>query len=276
MVFKRMHRSNKVNPIYIDTAFYSSSKNICLLELKVRNRPGVLSNISRLLAEKGVNIVKVIVPKPSTVDVKESDLALIIEADHGTRSEDIVRDLKRGIKDVIDVSLQKSNKGFLFMNFNPILFIDQRVLLFPFPAFAEILRLIDEYGITFLALLARIGEKFGQGIYRLFSRNIQGPLDVQDYNTLSAAFLDALQALGFGAIEVVLNNASDGEVMFRIYNNFECSHYKLSREPKGYFTRAVIRGFYRMLWGREKVGVKELKCIARGDKYCEFHVYMSL
>jgi len=51
-------------------------------------------------------------------------------------------------------------------------------------------------------------------------------------------------------------------------DSFECAGLK-SKEPASYFFRGVISGLLSQLW-RVDVNVSEVKCVALGDKYCEF------
>ena len=58
--------------------------------------------------------------------------------------------------------------------------------------------------------------------------------------------------------------------MIRLYGNFECTPFKGKRDrPMSHLIRGGLAGVFREAYGREFM-VREVKCIAKGDEYCEF------
>lgn len=71
--------------------------------------------------------------------------------------------------------------------------------------------------------------------------------------------------LGMGSLT---RYSSHNRCVIEIRDSFECSNLR-SDKPMGYFIKGVITGLLSELWS-VKVKVSEVKCVALGDKYCEF------
>ena len=54
-----------------------------------------------------------------------------------------------------------------------------------------------------------------------------------------------------------------------VYDSFECELFRGSDRPRSNLVRGMIAGWATELFKR-KVSVKEVKCIAKDDPYCEF------
>jgi len=60
------------------------------------------------------------------------------------------------------------------------------------------------------------------------------------------------------------------DVVVRFWDLFECQGLVgIARATSGYFTRGVLAGYINKISGKNVV-VREVKCIAKGDPYCEF------
>ena len=58
--------------------------------------------------------------------------------------------------------------------------------------------------------------------------------------------------------------------MIRLYDNIECKVFEGKKDkPVNHLIRGGLEGAFDEVYG-EKFKVTEAKCIAKGDKYCEF------
>jgi len=83
-------------------------------------------------------------------------------------------------------------------------------------------------------------------------------------------------ASSFGWSEARLIEEKEGEAIIRAYNSFEAESYainekKPSTQGECNFIRGILGGVWSIYTGKE-FQVKEVKCTAKGDDVCEFHV----
>lgn len=79
--------------------------------------------------------------------------------------------------------------------------------------------------------------------------------------------------IGFGVMKVLEISDSPPHALVRVYRCFECecAPEKVDK-PYSHLVRGMMAGVSTHLFGIE-MAVKEIKCIAIGDPYCEFEVY---
>jgi len=121
-------------------------------------------------------------------------------------------------------------------------------------------------GDTFLF---RIGYATGKEFYKLYGRR----LNIADINES----IKVLEALGLGAkwLELKEHSITDNKIILRIDGSWECEILKgKTDKPASNYIRGLFTGFLKELLKRE-VEVRETKCIAVGDPYCEFEVTIS-
>ncbi len=282
MVFIRIRKRGERKPItpafYIDTIISTKEPELVTTVayvLKVVNRIGLLRDISAVISRYDTNIMKVITPEPAYGDKKETYVVVIAETVDRKRAEEIESDLKK-VDGVLSIETFIGEEKILFPRMFPIMVNDERAIVIPQKAFNALLNARDRYGLTMAMVVNRVGYALGEGLYWMLSSIYGEPSKDEDYNLLSRSFLYLLEALGWGRVDLVLNNASEGEVVFRLYDNIECVKYKREGKPTGLLTQAIIEGFYKKLWSPHRVKVRETRCIAMGDPYCEFSAAVTL
>ena len=62
-----------------------------------------------------------------------------------------------------------------------------------------------------------------------------------------------------------------GEVAIKVYDSSECELFKGSKKCESHLIRGMLAGWFSQLF-RKEVKVREVKCIAKGDSYCQFEV----
>jgi len=164
--------------------------------------------------------------------------------------------------------LEPVRRGFLVDSQSfPPLFMGQRAVILSRSAYDTFLhRLREKYGAGYSAMLYHIGLNMGYHAHEDHARLVGGNIRML-IKTASALFA----ALGFGVIEVT-RFCMDSAIV-RVHDNFECELFKESNTPSSHFIRGLVAGWLAAAWktGTENVTCIERKCIAKGDKYCEFH-----
>ncbi|MCS7365815.1 MAG: 4-vinyl reductase, partial [archaeon GB-1867-035] len=80
-------------------------------------------------------------------------------------------------------------------------------------------------------------------------------------------FRDIGQAYGWAIFEV---KEEDDKIIIKAKDLFECSSVQVVKnKPNSQFFRGYLSGVASILWEKEMVA-EEVKCIAKGDDYCEF------
>ena len=170
---------------------------------------------------------------------------------------------------VIDAKPIKPNRnGIIYDNyFFPLVIAEnQRVVIFR--------KLIYE------ALFNGVRKKFGSaGDAMLYYQGFTVGVEAYDEHVRAADsekpedLIEAAKAinmtLGWGIIDDVRVDVKRGKAQLRIYQSFECELGKGSEKPYSQFYRGAVAGLFARFFGKD-VKVDEVKCIAKGDPYCEF------
>jgi predicted hydrocarbon binding protein len=82
-----------------------------------------------------------------------------------------------------------------------------------------------------------------------------------------------LQVTGVGRPEIVSMDLERLDVVFRIYDCVECEH-RISSVPYSRWIKGMLVGFMSTLFERP-CRAEETKCIAMGDRYCEFIIHAA-
>jgi predicted hydrocarbon binding protein len=83
---------------------------------------------------------------------------------------------------------------------------------------------------------------------------------------------------GFGRSKIMEYDINKGKFVMRLYNSFEAygwlELYKKSRHPVCHAIRGFLAGAASFMCNYD-IDCKETKCLAKGDKYCEFMLFSS-
>ncbi|MCD6208986.1 MAG: hypothetical protein J7J67_02220 [Thermoproteales archaeon] len=125
----------------------------------------------------------------------------------------------------------------------------------------------------------RMGNEFGVLLYYAY---FHGALETYRnfYSKVSQSKKDAVRLaeelfrmFGYGILE--MRTIKTDEATVRVYDSFECSVFKGDNRPRGAIIRGLIAGWLAGYWNAnyDDIYVKETKCIAKGDPYCEYHIW---
>ena len=123
-------------------------------------------------------------------------------------------------------------------------------------------------GGSFAALLYYAYFHAGQDIYTKFYSKYK-----QESGGSIKLAEELFRLFGYGILK--FTKLTDTEALVKVYDSFECSIFKGAEEPRGAIVRGLLAGWAAGYWGAsyDEILVKEEKCIAKGDPYCQYHIY---
>ncbi len=125
----------------------------------------------------------------------------------------------------------------------------------------------DIFGAAGDTLLFKGGKSVGMDLYKHY-HDLADKYGVNTWNLISAVGY----YFGWGLGRIVERN-DEGAYRIRVYDSFEADSFIQrnggAKKPVCHFIRGVLSGLVESVEGREYT-VKEVKCAAMGDEYCEF------
>ncbi|MEM2546891.1 MAG: V4R domain-containing protein [Candidatus Bathyarchaeia archaeon] len=162
--------------------------------------------------------------------------------------------------------------GIVFDNhFFPLIAANERAVIFRKSVYEALFNGVREkFGSAGEAMLYYQGFSIGFEIYDTY-REIAKSDAIEDLVEVAKAIN---MTLGWGIIDHVDIDLQRKSANLRVYQNFECELGVGKGKPYSQFYRGAVAGIYTRFFGKD-VKVKEKKCIAKGDQFCEFTVKPS-
>jgi len=165
--------------------------------------------------------------------------------------------------------ISPTKSGFISeVYFFPLTIGGERVVLLRKPIYKGLFSTVRErFGTAGEAFLYYMGLDVG-------ARALEGYEDLsksrrlEDLITISRALSINM---GWNVPDVVKIDMKNKWAVVRLHENFECELSREGNKPYSQFLRGVIAGIFSGIF-QQDVKVEEVKCIAKGDSYCEFHV----
>jgi len=229
---------------------------------------GVLKESLGIVSSLGFPILYFILsqPKPSA---PISGFLVVDAVNRADKIPELVEKLRRQA-DIMKVEVVKPLFDNILVNtyYNTLSVAGERSVIFRKALYRALIKTVREFfGTGGGALLYHIGTVIGSQAFKDHKR-IAGD-DLGKLVKISEALF---KALGFGEVRILEVNTKNQKARVRIMNNFECELFKQARQPSSHFVRGLWSGWFQALFGRE-VRNLEVKCIAKGDSYCEFEIY---
>jgi len=176
----------------------------------------------------------------------------------------------RAMSEVESVEVRRPLGSLLIeVPYDIIVYSGFRVMVFAQPAFGAFIRAVQgTLGASGMALLYHMG--FSLGNYA-FKGHLPPPSVKNRYEIAMAITREFIRASGIGRVELVSLDRRACSARVRVWDSFECELFKGSTSPSSHFVRGIIAGWLSAYFGWE-VYAEETKCIARGDRHCEFRV----
>ncbi len=230
-------------------------------------KTGILKEITEILTDNKVPILFLSLSRPSLGE--PLDALLFVDLTDSKIDERKLQNELNRVNYVADVKLIKPIFDGMLVDvyFEKLSMGSKRAVLFREPLYSALIKeTVKRLGSGGFALLYHIGVFMGKNVYKDYLK-ILGREDPESLIELGKAFF---RMSGFGIVEVVYVDLKKKEALLRVYDSFECSLYKNEKTPMSNLVRGIFAGWFSELLKIPEVKVTEIKCIAVGDKYCEF------
>ncbi len=234
-----------------------------------RDRIGILREITDVLRELGLNLHKI------SAYAEGGRGAIYLVVNISGKPESVISDIKdkfssiEGIGRVLYQVCEREGLLIDKLNF-PLMRYDERIFTLTKEAWktltSDLIAILGSQ--AYYAIIYRIGYGMGKGFAENYidiarRAGIEEPMDVIRY-----VMSGMLAASGWGRSSLELG---EGTLRIEIEENLEAEASPKSSEPSCYFTKGVITGALTRIL-RSPVEVRETRCKATGDEFCEFIV----
>ena len=247
-------------------AIYLPGKSIVGLHIFCVNTPETIYGLSKFLVKHNAKLLYAnILAKNGN-----AELTVFLDITDATEPIDRIVDEISSLDFVRKVSIiNPLFKGLIIDSVHfPILLMGKRAWIVSGAVLKGLFKDFKEsFGDAGRVFLYHLGVGIGRDLYETYKEYVSSSLDMLE---LIKAFS---KALGWGIIEEIRLLAY-GKYRVRVRHNLECEVCKPSNRPCGDFSRGILTGFFGKILGR-KVYVEEIKCIAKGDPYCEFIIKLG-
>ena len=257
-----IHASEKRIP----WAIYAPGRHISQLALEVVNRPGAMAAIAKLMGDLGINILSGCVwAEPG--EERARWVFFVDLTGTGVGPDELAKRL-RSLDVVSEAMVVEHRVGELAVDTYsfPIVFLTRRAVLLDVAGVAAMLDWIDRtFGSGGHAILFDMGHEAG--------RAITGALVAKfglSKRSAFEAFMALCTAMGYFKYEITSFDPEERRATIRLYSSFECEPFRgRDNRPRSHLVRGMVAGALEVALGGP-VSVREVKCVAKGDDYCEF------
>jgi len=231
-----------------------------------KNVPGVLAKIASKIAEHKINVLSgMITAEPGE---ETAVLTLFLDlTDSKLKPKELVEELK-ALDVVLDVEVIVKKFGDIVIDGTTytILFLGKRIVMLDVDDVGAMFGWLDKtFGSGGHAILFDMGEATG----RESAKKLKDSYGLKGCDLIEA-FLALHIAAGWFGYEVVECDEEELRFVIRLHGNFECTPFIGKKDrPASHLIRGALVGVFKEAYGR-KFKVREVKCVAKGDEYCEF------
>lgn len=264
-------RSNS-KPLNIGRMMFFNEKDhkICGLALESKVEKGNLRRLAELADSLGITIRYIQFSMEEAGKPTVNAIAFLDFSKAKATPEEAVEILTNSYDFVKNAKIIKpQGKDVVFDDyFFPLIAAGERAVVFRKSVYEAIFKGVRErFGTAGEAMLYYQGFSIGTEIFNHYVKIAKSD-KIED-------MIEAAKAinitLGWGVIDDVSIDQKKGCAKLRIYHSFECELCKAKEKPQSQFYRGAIAGIFTQFF-RKDVEVKETKCIAMGDPYCEFEI----
>ncbi|MDI9619278.1 MAG: hypothetical protein QFX33_00435 [Candidatus Nezhaarchaeota archaeon] len=268
-----MECGSPLRPFDVGRFLFLPGRKVYGIAIEAELRPEVLKEVAQLGFKHGVlvptihyNVVEGRVIGLGFADLTDADISI-------EQFAEAMRNIK-GIR-MVQI-IHPTAEGFVSDNlFLRLVLAGERAIIMRRPGYEGfIVGIREKFGSAGEAFLYHTGynagRRYGQSHAEMAAKlGITDP--VQVINRISASLC---ASTGYGKPEVVEASANPPQATVRVYGSFECELGVKAERPYSNFFRGILAGLFTQLLGRN-MEAKELKCIAKGDPYCEFKITAS-
>ena len=246
---------------------YKEKERLVGFDIVLANKPGALESIAFTAKDYGLDIYYIEI---ESLTKEEYDLFVIYDFS-GSRHfpEEFIEDLKKEAEYVKKAVISPDFKNIIFPSmFKPMEMGNARSIIFSEASIRGLITMIKEnLGVDpGNALLYHIGYGIGQEVFETYIK----PLDIHSVEDLEKLLVALFRGSRWG--DIIEYTVEDDKIILKAVNLWECEVQKgFVDKPASHFVRGIAGGLFKSILNRDVV-VKETKCIALGDPYCQFEI----
>jgi len=247
-------------------SIYSEDGDLFQFAVKLKNIPGSIAEVARILASRGVNILHgfhTVTPRENEaiwgffIDLKGSN----------EKIENIAKEIE-SLDSVLEVKLSRPIIDGLIIDelHFPIMVFNERSIVMKIKTIAgSFNRLYGKFGSGASFILYEMGKAAGQER----AKNLSEKYDL-DKLTILKIILAERAAKGWGIPEIEKFDEKKAEATINVQELFECVLFRSrNKEAKSQFFRGYLAGVLSQLFGKNVLVVED-ECVAKGDPKCKF------
>ena len=254
-----------MRPHELSCGIIAPNRRLAQFCFTLKNVPGALAKVADKMAKHGINILSghtTALPGEELGYVTffadltglDIDMSAFLEQ---LRSMDVVENV---------VMLEPEIPGLIVdVAHFPLRFLGQDVVIIDLVMVGSMFsRLYEVFETGASVILYEMGYRAGRTTAE----------EIMRYGLRGLEALRAIMAFGIArgwcVPELVEWDEEAPRLVMRLWDNFECKPVAGKKDrPNSHLMRGIIAGLLEVLTGK-KVKVKEVKCVAKGDDYCEF------
>ncbi|RLG75354.1 MAG: hypothetical protein DRO23_04285 [Thermoprotei archaeon] len=236
------------------------------LSLTLRNVPGIIAKIAKILSENNVNILYGI----HSVEKHIGYWIFLAEfSDAKKPLGQIIEEIK-SMEGVLEINYGIDSVGDMLINPFPFTITLPygigRASIIPITILKKAVSdLREKWGIAASVFLYHVGYHIGETLGNMFKEKSFGYEEILKASLEYLKYLNLFKDYSIKFFSLINNAAS-----IKIYDSFECENVK-SDKPVSHFLRGILGGILFTIF-RKEITVYETKCIAKGDKFCEYTI----
>lgn len=263
-MMKEEHR-----PLDISRIMHLPRRKLQGFTVRIKNVPGVLVKVSSILARNNINILNCIFSYTYS-DIKEATMLFFCDVTESIKDVNEVRGEILKVSEVLEAKLIKPYVDEILADVvhHPLMSMGRRVVLFDERLLRGLVMEVKRrFGSGGDAILFYVGKGIGRELLR-------EPI-IKDKSWPREKVLGISQLMmfvsGWGMLEVSEVDWIGKRARVKVYDSWECRIGVGGEKPFSQLYRGLISGLFSSVF-KADVSVLEVKCVAKGDSYCEFEV----
>lgn len=235
-----------------------------------KNKIDTLKHILNVLSEEKIHVIHISFSKPAFENEKTNILIFTRFKSENNNPRSLVKRL-REIRNVNSVKvLRPLSKGLIVDTYHyPLMINELRAIILKEPVVKGLIKGIRErFGNAGEVLLFYIGYDIGLRAYD-DHYSLSKTKKLKELVRINEIFF---KVAGWGILKVLKYDPYKYLAKVRAQDLFECYVGKNSKKPYSQFTRGFLSGWFTRFF-KEGCTAREIKCVAKGDPYCEFEIY---
>lgn len=251
-------------PLDLGRVIYRPNRKLYLITTVLPNIPNAIAKVVEVISKHNIEIITIM----GNIFMREELGHLTIIADL-TESKKSINELAlelQSLPEVILVQYVEPEEDSLIIDkyHFPIVYGVGRAIIFDVEVlssmFEELKRQWGSAGEAFIFYLGYMGGK-------RYVKQVMEKYKELTKRQLGIMLRDMGQAYGWAIFEL---KEEDDKIIIKAHELFECISPQLAKKkPNSQFFRGFISGVASTLLEKDMIA-EEVKCIAKGDEYCEF------